>query len=295
MNLATKATIIASICAFFLAVVKFIVGIASGSVAVLASAIDSMMDVAMSAFNALALKKSAQSPSQRFNFGFSKIEALMGVVEGVLIISIAGFIFYESVGKIHSHNEIENLIASVWVMVFALGVTAGLVGFLSIVAKKTKSIVVESDCLHYKTDCLTNLATLIALGIIYLTGWHIIDAIFGIVVSLYIAFSASKIIKKSLLFLMDEALDSAQVETIERIISEHSGVISFHDLKTRKSPERNYLGVHLVLSPDITLLSAHEIANDIERNIRKVFCQEKWEMQIHLDPYDDQHEEISRL
>lgn len=79
MNLATKATIIASICAFFLAVVKFIVGIASGSVAVLASAIDSMMDVAMSAFNALALKKSAQSPSQRLTLDSPKLKRLWGL------------------------------------------------------------------------------------------------------------------------------------------------------------------------------------------------------------------------
>lgn len=295
MNLATKATIIASVCAFFLAVVKFIVGVASGSVAVLSSAIDSMMDVAISAFNALALRKSAQSPSQRFNFGFSKIEALMGIVEGCFIIGIAGFILYESVGKIYHHNEIANLRASMWVMVFALGVTAGLVGFLSVVAKRTKSLVVESDCLHYKTDCLTNLATLLALGVIYLTGWHIIDAIFGIVVSLYIAISASRILKKALGFLMDEALAPAQVEQIAQIIAAHSEVISFHDLKTRKTPERNYLGVHLVLRPDITLLHAHEISNDIEQQIRETFGDERWEMQIHLDPYDDQHEEAHRI
>ncbi|MDE8480864.1 cation transporter, partial [Klebsiella pneumoniae] len=90
--------------------------------------------------------------------------------------------------------------------IFALILTFLLVLFLNYVVKKTKSLIIESDALHYKTDCLANAFTLAALVLIYFTNLHIIDAIFGIVVSLYTAFSAFKIIKKALAFLMDEAL-----------------------------------------------------------------------------------------
>ncbi len=97
MSLQKKATLVASLCAIVLALVKFIVGLTSGSVAVLSSAIDSLMDFAISAFNFLALKKSSQKANENYNFGFSKIEALMGLLEGVFYICIINKI------KIQSH------------------------------------------------------------------------------------------------------------------------------------------------------------------------------------------------
>ncbi|EAI2535368.1 cation diffusion facilitator family transporter, partial [Campylobacter coli] len=109
MNLQKKATLIASLCAIVLALIKFVVGITSGSVAVLSSAIDSLMDFAISAFNFLALKKSSQKANENYNFGFSKIEALMGLLEGVFIVSVGIFIFYESILKIYYKKEIINL------------------------------------------------------------------------------------------------------------------------------------------------------------------------------------------
>ncbi len=136
MSLEKKATIIASFCAFFLALVKFIVGILSGLVAVLSSAIDSMMDFAISAFNFLALKKSSQKANENYNFGFSKIEALMGVLESCFIAGVVVFIFYQSILKIYYKEEIADLNSGIFVMIFALVVTFFLVVFLNFVAKK---------------------------------------------------------------------------------------------------------------------------------------------------------------
>ncbi|ECO8747547.1 cation transporter [Campylobacter jejuni] len=294
MSLQKKATLVASLCAIVLALVKFIVGLTSGSVAVLSSAIDSLMDFAISAFNFLALKKSSQKANENYNFGFSKIEALMGLLEGVFIVGVGIFIFYESILKIYYKEEIKDLNSSIYVMIFALIMTFFLVLFLNYVAKKTKSLIIESDTLHYKTDCLTNACTLGALVLIYFTNLHIIDAIFGIVISLYTAFSAFKIIKKALAFLMDEALPKEQVDKICTLISNNPEIISYHELKTRKTPSCNYLSVHLVFCPIISLLNAHKISDEIEEGVRKMFENEKWDIQIHLDPYDDAEQERQR-
>ncbi|EOU4906078.1 cation diffusion facilitator family transporter [Campylobacter jejuni] len=294
MSLQKKATLVASLCAIVLALVKFIVGLTSGSVAVLSSAIDSLMDFAISAFNFLALKKSSQKANENYNFGFSKIEALMGLLEGVFIVGVGIFIFYESILKIYYKEEIKDLNSSIYVMIFALIMTFFLVLFLNYVAKKTKSLIIESDVLHYKTDCLTNACTLGALVLIYFTNLHIIDAIFGIVISLYTAFSAFKIIKKALAFLMDEALPKEQVDKICTLISNNPEIISYHELKTRKTPSCNYLSVHLVFCPIISLLNAHKISDEIEEGVRKMFENEKWDIQIHLDPYDDAEQERQR-
>ncbi|EOH3788390.1 cation diffusion facilitator family transporter [Campylobacter jejuni] len=294
MSLQKKATLVASLCAIVLALVKFIVGLTSGSVAVLSSAIDSLMDFAISAFNFLALKKSSQKANENYNFGFSKIEALMGLLEGVFIVGVGIFIFYESILKIYYKEEIKDLNSSIYVMIFALIMTFFLVLFLNYVAKKTKSLIIESDALHYKTDCLINACTLGALVLIYFTNLHIIDAIFGIVISLYTAFSAFKIIKKALAFLMDEALPKEQVDKICTLISNNPEIISYHELKTRKTPSCNYLSVHLVFCPIISLLNAHKISDEIEEGVRKMFENEKWDIQIHLDPYDDAEQERQR-
>ncbi|EGJ3564808.1 cation transporter [Campylobacter jejuni] len=294
MSLQKKATLVASLCAIVLALVKFIVGLTSGSVAVLSSAIDSLMDFAISAFNFLALKKSSQKANENYNFGFSKIEALMGLLEGVFIVGVGIFIFYESILKIYYKEEIKDLNSSIYVKIFALIMTFFLVLFLNYVAKKTKSLIIESDALHYKTDCLANACTLGALVLIYFTNLHIIDAIFGIVISLYTAFSAFKIIKKALAFLMDEALPKEQVDKICTLISNNPEIISYHELKTRKTPSCNYLSVHLVFCPIISLLNAHKISDEIEEGVRKMFENEKWDIQIHLDPYDDAEQERQR-
>ena len=169
MSLQKKATIIASICAISLALVKFTIGIMSGSIAVLSSALDSLMDFIISAFNFLAFKKSAQKANEDYNFGFSKIEALMGFLEGSMIIGVAVFILYQSIEKIYNKEQINDLNLSIFVMIFSIVVTLFLVIFLSFVAKKTKSLIIESDCLHYKSDLLSNAFTLLALVIIYFT------------------------------------------------------------------------------------------------------------------------------
>lgn len=291
MNLAKIATISASICAIFLAIVKFVIGFTTGSVAILASAIDSLVDFVISILNFLALKKASQKSNNQYNFGYSKIEALMGLLEGFVIFIIGVYIFYESIVKIYHQERVDNLNLGIYVMFFALAVTFILVLFLSYVAKKTQSLIVESDCLHYKSDVLTNFFTLLALVIIYFTQFYIIDAIFGILVSFYIAFSSFKIIKKSLEFLMDKALDKEVVEWIQVCIQKHPEIISFHQLKTRQSPDKKYLSVHLVFCPIISLLNAHKIADDIEDEIRKNYKDDKWDIQIHLDPYDDSEEE----
>ena len=141
--------------------------------------------------------------------------------------------------------------------------------------------------MHYKTDFLTNLATLLALLLLYFTSWHFIDGLFGVIISFYILFSALKIAKKSIEMLMDKALDERVVERIKELINQNAEVVSFHELKTRLSPNVSYISVHLVFCPLISLMQAHKIGDEIEDKIKAEFKEQKFNIQIHLDPYDD--------
>ncbi len=287
MTLQKKATIVASATATLLIVLKLFVGILSGSVAVLASAIDSVLDLIVSAFNYFAITKSEQPANQKFNYGKGKIEALAGVIEGTIITISGLFIFYEAIRKSLNQHEITHLDISIGVMLASLLITLLLLTFLNYVAKKTGSMVVKSDALHYKTDVLSNGAVLISLVIVHMTNWHLIDTIMGIIIAVYIIHSAYQIIKDGVYILLDASLDEEVVEEIKSIIVAEKEISDFHYLKTRKSANTNFVDVHLVFSPGISLLRAHHAGDRIEEKIKALIPNETWVINAHLDPYDD--------
>lgn len=287
MSLQKSATVVASIVAGILVIIKLIVGILSGSAAVLASAIDSILDIFISMFNYFALHKSEKAPDEKFNYGLGKIEALAAVIEGTIITISGLFIFYKGAMNIITEKKIEYLDSSIAVMIISILLTGGLVLFLNSVYKKSKNMVVKSDALHYKTDLFSNSAVLASLVIIYFTDWHFIDGIFGIAIAIYIIKEAYELIKEGVLILLDISLDDEIVEKIKNIISKQSKVTSFHHLKTRKSGNNYFVDVHVVFTPDISLLAAHRVSDRIEEEIKKIDPKAAWNFTIHLDPYDD--------
>ncbi|BCD60232.1 MULTISPECIES: cation diffusion facilitator family transporter [unclassified Nitratiruptor] len=287
MTLQKKATVVASVVATILVCIKLIIGILSGSAAVLASAIDSILDIAVSMFNYFAISKAEKAPTEKFNYGLGKIEALAAVIEGTIITISGLFIFYKGVDNIWHRKQIAYLDDSIIVMVISIILTGGLVFFLNYVYKKTKNMVVKSDALHYKTDLFSNSAVLLSLAIIYFTGWHWIDGIFGIAIAVYIIKEAFELIKEGTLILLDVALDEKYVEKIKQIITEQPEVTDYHYLRTRRSGDTNFVDVHVVFTPDISLLDAHRVSDKIEEEIKKLDPDSEWNITIHLDPYDD--------
>lgn len=287
MTLQKKATVISSGTATVLIIIKLFVGIMSGSVAVLASAIDSVLDLIVSAFNYFAISKAEQPANKKFNYGKGKIEALAAVIEGTVITVSGLFIFYTAIKKAIKSEPLEYLGNSIIVMVISLALTIALVIFLNYVAKRTRSMVVKSDALHYKTDVLSNGAILVSLVLIQVTGFELIDSIMGVVISIYIIHSAYEIIRDGVYILLDASLDEEIVEKMRNFILEEKEISDFHYLKTRKSGNTNFVDVHLVFSPGISLMRAHHAGDRIEEKIKELIPDEEWVINAHLDPYDD--------
>ncbi len=287
MTLQKKATIVSSSVAVTLVVIKLIVGIISGSVAVLASAIDSGLDLAVSLFNLFAVSNAEKPADERFNYGRGKIEAIAAVLEGTIITLSGFYIFYEAIQKLIHEEPVTHLDISIAVMVISLVVTGALVLFLNHVAKVTQSMVIKSDALHYKTDLLSNGAILISLAVIYFTDFFMIDAILGILIAIYIVYSAFELIQEGVLVLMDVSLDEETVKKIKEIIESEPGVNDYHWLKTRKAGNDYFVDVHLVFTPDMSLLEAHRIGDNVEARIKEIDPKADWLINIHLDPYDD--------
>jgi len=283
-----RATVISSTVATFLVLIKLVIGVASGSVAVLASAIDSLLDTLVSIFNFFAIKKAEENPNDTYQYGKGKIQAIAAVIEGT-IISISGlYIIYVGAEKLIEASVTTLLTPSIIAMSISIVITYFLVQYLLKVSKETDNLVIKADALHYKTDLWSNAAVLTALGLVYLTGLDWIDALFGIGIGVYIIYSAYEIIVDGIGILLDRALDGKLVAQIGEIISKHPEVTSYHWLRTRTDGTTNYVEFHMVLRPSMRLLEAHRIADEVEDSIRELETRKRWVITPHFDPYDDE-------
>jgi len=287
MRLEKKATVVSTSIAGVLVIMKMTVGLLSGSIAVLASAIDSFLDLTVSLFNYFALSNAEKDPDDKFHFGRGKIEPLAAVIEGTVISLSALFILYEAINKIVHPREMSQMVESITVMVASFIITAFLVLFLNYVAKKTKNMVIRADALHYKTDLFSNGAVLIALALISMTGEQLIDPILGVGIAFYMIYSAIPIIKEGVLMLLDAALPPEDIENIKEIIKSEPIITDYHYLQTRESGSQIFISVHAVFNVDISLYDAHLIADKVEDKIKKLFEDKKTHILIHMDPYDD--------
>lgn len=288
-----NAILIVSASAFCLTILKLIFALISGSVVVLASAIDSLLDMFVSLFNHFTYKK-AQSPSTAsFNYGFGKLEGMAGIVESALICGSGAYIIYQSIQKFIANESIKSIESGIFIMLISICATFGIVSFLKIVAKNNHSIIIKSEILHYETDLFSNIAVILSLILVYMTGIDAIDCLVGAILGIYICTQSYKIAREGFLILLDRAIDNETHDKIVAVLESHKGkaISSYHNLKSRQSGKNIFLEYHLVFNKEISLFNAHEISDEIEAQIKGISADFEWIILAHLDPYDDSNDE----
>ena len=279
MKLATVASVSV---ATVLIGVKLAAWLMTDSISVLSSLIDSLLDVLASLVNMFAVYHALQPPDREHRFGHGKAEPLAGLGQAAFISGSAVLLMIEAVRRLITPQAVAHVEIGVGVMVFAIVVTGGLVAFQHYVVRKTGSTAVGADALHYKTDLLVNLSVIISLGLSATLGWHVADPLFGIAIALYLLYGAWKIALRSLDILMDREFPDAERARIREIVMHHPKVKGMHDLRTRSAGLQPFIQLHLELDGDMTLLEAHEIADEVEAEIKLVFPAA--EVLIHQDP-----------
>ena len=282
-----KATVVSSTVALILTILKLTVGVLSGSVAVLASAVDSILDLGVSLFNYFAITNSEKPADRTFNYGRGKIEALASVIEGTIITLSGIFLFYMAIKKYFNDEVSTYLEVSLVVMIISLIITIGLVAYLNAVAKKTNNMVIKADALHYKTDVWTNIAVLVSLVLVTLSGNEIFDVLIGGAIAIFIIYSAYELIEDGVLVLLDRAIDEELTTSIKELFKTEKAINDYHFLKTRQAGQNIFVEVHLVFDCLITLMQAHRVSDIIEEKIKLLDIDKNWVISIHLDPYDD--------
>jgi ferrous-iron efflux pump FieF len=255
----------------------------TGSVALLSTLIDSLLDLAASTLNLIAIRQAAVPADPEHRFGHGKAEPLAGLGQAAFIAGSAAFLLFEAVERLVHPRPVENTTIGLAVMGVSIALTLGLVAFQKWVIRRTQSVAIGADSLHYTSDLLVNIGVVIALLLTARLGWGWADSAVAIAIGLYILVSAVSIFRSSLNLLMDHELPDADRQRIREIVVAHPGVRSMHDLRTRSSGTQTFIQLHLELDPDLTLREAHAIADAVMEQIEALYPNA--EVLIHEDPF----------
>jgi ferrous-iron efflux pump FieF len=257
--------------------------LATGSVSLLSTLIDSLLDLAASLVNLLAIRHALQPADREHRFGHGKAEPLAGLAQAAFVSGSAAFLLFEAFQRLISPVPIGNTTFGITVMVMSIVLTLGLVGFQRYVVRRTGSVAISADSLHYSADLLVNTSVVVALLLTAHLGWSAADPLFAIGIALFILRGAWSIFRSSFDLLMDRELPEDERQQIRDLATAHAGVISLHDLRTRSSGTKTFIQFHLEMDGNMTLLEAHEIADDVMDEIEEAFPDA--EVLIHEDPF----------
>jgi cation diffusion facilitator family transporter len=266
-----------------LVILKLAVGLMIGSVSVISEAIHSGIDLVAAVIAYFSVRQSSVPPDAEHTFGHGKIENVSGAVEALLIFIAAGLIIWEAYNKLIHGVVIEDVSLGIVVMLLSVVVNYYVSEKLLKTAKRTDSIALEADGWHLRTDVLTSLGIFGGLVAIKLTGIAILDPILAMLVALFILKAAFELTVKTVKDLLDIKLPQEEEDQIKRIITDHSdSFLEFHDLRTRKSGSDRFVDLHLVVHKKLSVEEAHDLADDIERDIKARFPRSS--VIIHIEP-----------
>ncbi|MGE5228264.1 MAG: cation diffusion facilitator family transporter [Deltaproteobacteria bacterium] len=268
-----------------LIVFKLVVGLMSGSIAIISEALHSGSDLVAALIAFWSVRQAAQPPDERHHYGHEKVENLSGVIEALLIIAAAGVIIYEGVMKLFHGPELDHIWLGIGVMVVS-GCVNLIVSrkVLYPVARRTDSAALEADAAHLLTDVYTSFGVAFGLLLVKLTGWPYFDPIAAIAVAVLIIKTGYDLVMQSTRVLLDETLPDDELEEIRRCVREHRGDIisGYHKLRARRAGSRRHVDLHVVVDADLTVTEAHDIAEHIEDDIRA--CIPNTDVLVHVEP-----------
>lgn len=280
-KLVNSAAWAAMIIATILLLVKLIAWWQTNSVSLLASLVDSFLDMAASLTNLLVVRYATQPADDEHQFGHGKAESLAALAQAMFISGSACFLLLNGVDRFFRQQALVSPELGVWVSIFAIVMTSGLVVFQKHVVRKTGSQAIAADSLHYQTDLFMNIAIMIALVLSWY-GLKQADAVFAVGIGLYILYSAYQMASEAVQSLLDRQLPEEEVQAIHAACLSIEGVLGAHDLRTRMSGPVRFIQVHIELDDNLPLLEAHRITDQVEAKLDELFPHS--DVLIHQDP-----------
>ena len=282
IRLKKLATIASVAVATLLIAAKLAAWLLTDSVAVLSSLVDSLLDAAAAVVTLVAVRYAVEPADREHRFGHGKAEALAGLGQAAFICGSGALLLIEAVRRLFDPRAVRDEWIGIAVMVFSIVLTLALVTFQRHVVRRTGSVAIEGDSLHYAGDLALNGSVIVALGAHALWGWTWLDPLFAVGIVLWLLWNARKVGMASLDMLLDRELPDADRSRIREIALGHPEVRSLHDLRSRRSGADTFIQFHLEMDPDMSLMRAHTVADEVEAAIMRAFPSA--EVIIHQDP-----------
>lgn len=287
-SLKTRAASVSIISNSLLITMKLIVGFMSGSVSIISEAIHSGLDLVAAVIAWVCVRMSDRPADREHQYGHGKAESISGAVEAALIVFAAIWIAYEAIHKIYAIISSQARIEFAWLGVGVMlisGVVNILVSrYLFKVARLTDSMALEADAHHLSTDVMTSFGVALGLSVVAITGLDILDPIVAIAVATMIGYIGGKLTYAAGRQLMDGSLTPDEIDCITGLLDAETRLLNWHNLRTRKTGSLRHVDFHVVLPPEMSLVEAHAIAENLELQIREklVPC----EVVVHIDPWN---------
>ena len=248
---------------------KLVVGLITGSVAVISEAVHSGMDLVAAVIALVAVTISGRPPDENHPHGHGKVEDLSGAVEALLIFGAVVFIGYESIHRIVGGGSVEQPMLGVAVMAASSLINAAVSWYLGKVGRETDSSALLADAAHLRTDVYTSMGVLVGLGLVHFTGLDWLDPAAALAVALLIVLEAWRITSRTVGELLDRGLPPEERRQVEELLAAEG--ISFHALRSRKSGPTRKLDLHLDVPPKATVEEVHALCDRLEDGVRRVF------------------------
>lgn len=259
----------------------------TGSVGLLSDAAESLVNLVAAIVALVALTIAERPADDDHQFGHSKAEYFSAGVEGAMIFVAAGSIIVLAVERLLNPQELEQLGIGLLVSIVA-SVVNGVVGMMLIRAgRQNRSVTLTADGKHLLTDVITSIGVVVGVGLVWLTGWSVLDPIVAIGVGINILFVGGRLVRESMMGLMDATLSDEDNATIEAVLDSYrrSGEVDFHELRTRESGMRRFVEFHVLVPGAWSVERAHDLVEKVETEIRDKLPDSH--IASHMEPIED--------
>ena len=279
----TQRAALASIAmAVTLIALKSYAALQTSSMAMLGSLADSGLDLIASLVVLLGVRIAAQPADFDHRFGHGKAEALASLIQVILITISALFIGFRAIQRLLAGAETGQAELGIGVSVIAIVLTAALITYQRHVVKRTGSLAIGTDRLHYSSDLLLNGSVILALVLDQFAGWTGADAVFGVLIAFWLLWGAWQASSDALDQLMDKEWPDDLRERFLAAAKEYPELAGLHDFRTRTSGTHQFAQFHVWVPPHWTVQEAHDRLDRAEEELRERFP--NTEILIHVDP-----------
>jgi len=259
----------------------------TGSVGLLSDAVESVVNL-LGALMALWMLTIAARPADESHmFGHSKAEYFASGVEGTLILVAATTIAYTAIQRLIHPQALDQVGLGLVVSIAASAINFFVARTLKAAGKKYNSITLEANSAHLFTDVWTSVGVILAVIVVSISKWTIIDPMIALAVSANIIWTGVHLVRRSVSGLMDASMPLNELREVEGILDQYrQRGIDFHAMRTRQSASRRFISLHILVPGDMSVHDAHHIAENLEYDLLNLFGEAA--IFTHLEPVDDE-------